>query len=1386
MLRLPQSIAGLARAASATAVLASATATGAQNQTRAEINGNVQQPHTIDVTAENGPEIERFMAGDAWTPNPIEVMLMFGEDAPGFRITIVSDGLALQDINSNALGNSNLFATLDALFPNGENDYLPVFLNSALNWSDVSGIRFVDEDDVDLAAGMENELTDDDGSAWFSVGPYDSNDPGVQPADPDFGDIRIGMAPLGGDEDDPLYIVTGSNSEVSPAMAGHIVFNSDRAAAQFGSAMRLEHIVTEAIGRALGLRLVCPATGQPVPAMEIAGGFDALMEPGINNSLVEPTTEDIRAIQALYGDASEPNDEFLFATELQGESGLPLSPFDDTASLPLRSLHTVDDTDIYTFAGQELIFTFNISRDGLAGQALSTGSPEEGTCEDSIQGVNTQDLQDLLIQVINNDGNPVPLLNEDGMIVTQLELDADSGDNVNEVEFSVSIPEEATGLWQLVITSDPEDAPGPDTDPALVVQLYSLTATVDNLQDSDVPLRVDDFSELIDDGMDENDGGGINDSILYSSSRLNIRPWSDIPLDKFGIEVPGAQPDDDQPFGLRNDTRRVTGPADLRGQSIDFDAFDPPKQRAVVGVLDFFQPRLQHDTFQGRPDYSAVWGESITGVPPQDAAQRAINDHATAVAGIIGGAPFTSQFTTQGGPEVVEFESVAPDSVLAFGAIGNNLIPDINFGLFSQEAAFYSLFALTDPQIATQDLGMPAAATIINGSVGSGPAEPGFPNSTGDSDFALAIDSIVYTRDVTVVLAAGNSGGLDQRTECVEPDAEPDDPGVMFVGAKTITSPATAFNAIVVGGVGTGVVASGEATADATFTMNALGNMAPTVPPTFPAKGPIDARDWGSEDFTVNTGVRPGIHVIAPASGPVNEELPISGDCFRGRDVRWNLGVPIAGDTAVTDSVGSLRGTSLAAPIVAGAVALMQDFNTLIDAPSFHSSPLVMKACIINSGFKLEGWSNNGEPGMPADPEAERSEEDTDDFDLWDAPTEQGLDFAQGSGWLSFRILFEQFVAAAEDEEITRDVEFTFHNRSVVRRVAGNEAPSGGNLTAAYDDATQLATDEKRESEFPAIEQRGPSPFEMRDRLALGTGHTTEYHLLADTGDIPFGTGGGGATVPTGGTRIVTGGASAGPFPNIPIPGPPSNTNNAEVPIRFEQPFPVHKTGWDIGKLGSRNVEGFADRIGYIDYIIPNAQAGETITATLVWNRRVVMRAPNFNSANPDTSAMLLRELELENLDLRLFIAGGVDEAAVPIASSTTTFNNVEHITRQLFEDEVPPGGVNLILRVEWAGTEYDFFNNGEPADVPFALAWRTSPNEMGVRAQEGTLFDSFDAGGNRATASHNNAFFQNLVEIVFSYGSRAYHDDNYKRRADINNDGRVDFSDLNEMLNNM
>jgi len=306
--------------------------------------------------------------------------------------------------------------------------------------------------------------------------------------------------------------------------------------------------------------------------------------------------------------------------------------------------------------------------------------------------------------------------------------------------------------------------------------------------------------------------------------------------------------------------------------------------------------------------------------------------HATFVGQAIGG---TGIFTYQVG--------LAPTVQLWSGSIATVWIPTPgadytgSFGT-TPESFFYPY--VTAMRTGIQSGGVTLRADVVNSSWGYG-------DSAARVAETIALDALALEGGVVNVVAAGNGGP----------------------SANTVGGPATGYNTVAVAAL----------TGD-------LLNPPFSVVVNFSSRGPSDFYNPAT-DVTI-PGVRPTVDIAAPGN-----ELTLA--FYGGLTGGHTSGTdPTAGSGAFYSS--NVGGTSFAAPIVAGGMALMTDAARLfVDsavAPADMLDPRVMKAVLLAGARPPVGWDNG---------------QATVDGVI---STTQALDYASGAGILDLDASYRVYV----------------------------------------------------------------------------------------------------------------------------------------------------------------------------------------------------------------------------------------------------------------------------------------------------------------------------------------------------------------------------------------
>ena len=726
--------------------------------------------------------------------------------------------------------------------------------------------------------------------------------------------------------------------------------------------------------------------------------------------------------------------------------------------------------------------------------------------------------------------------------------------------------------------------------------------------------------------------------------------------------------------------------------------------RSVVGVIDGLLPLATHEAFIDEFDESRIIVEIIGGLGYGNPDNQLDVNLRSRATGIIGAAIMDGQPSL---PEPLAM-GVAPRARGVVASVGLASGPNETYVL-SQQGLIGSLFVMTDPGNANAfglaPSEMPDVIVTALANIG---------DYTGDGIDARIHDAIASMYGITLIAPTGDGaqgpGGPD-----------PDDPNQLF---RTAGAPATSFNTMGVGAF--------------TLTGAQQGNIIYDTIADFSGRGRIDARNYRSSQpntpggFEVVPNSRFSVEVVAPGEFL---RLPLAtgdGDYSRETEIPkkggggGGGGIPGPPD----EGLGS-KGTAFAAGLAAGTVALLQDaykaireinpinpdpFASPIDFSHFQNRTrlhnTVVRAMLVNSCTRSASlWTNVGnQGGMAAEIEPD---------------TVQPLDTTEGGGIINFILLAQTFQGDPGDgfevpvRYATMDVDITKHNRALFRDPAfsGGDGGSGNNLMAPP--ASRVPP--------PAPLFGGPDP----DLTGWGTTPTPPPDF-------------GGGYVPN--PEII-------PRPRPPFPPLPPNS---DPPILFA--IPINQIGWDHARLGP----GFLD----YEFRFPTS-AGDRLTATLVWNRTQTYVVPNIASGGTINFITDERELELENLNLEVWLSNsGGAITGDRIAASRSTWSTVEHvITPLIFQGR-------YIIRVRWQGRLYDRYQNLPGSDVEFGLAWRIDSTGMLTPGGLDPLPLLGDVNGDGVV---DNA---DLQIVIGAFGSN-------NLEADLNNDGVVDFYDLQIVLNN-
>ncbi len=216
-------------------------------------------------------------------------------------------------------------------------------------WEALSGLRYVE--------------TSDDDAGWFMGGALGFR-----------GEIRIVSIVIDGGSNTLAFNFFPPNGDmVLDAADAFGSFNDDY--------LFFRNVVAHEAGHGFGLLHVCPTLGTKI------------MEPQISTAYDGPRHDDVRAVQAQYGDTIENNDTFATATDL---GVLP-----SFVAITNLSINSQTDPDILRFVAPAIEGAVDIVATPIGFQYDS--SPQNGNCTTG-NIIDSLLVQDLALDVLAGDG----------------------------------------------------------------------------------------------------------------------------------------------------------------------------------------------------------------------------------------------------------------------------------------------------------------------------------------------------------------------------------------------------------------------------------------------------------------------------------------------------------------------------------------------------------------------------------------------------------------------------------------------------------------------------------------------------------------------------------------------------------------------------------------------------------------------------------------------------------------------------------------------------------------------------------------------------------------------------------------------------------------------
>ncbi len=310
----------------------------------------------------------RFNAGARWGVTALDPNVGDYGEPKVLTWSIVPDGTPIDGFIGEPASNSALRARLNAIYPGGQAQWLPIIQGMFDRWSALTGLSYVYEPNDDgVAIASAAGVAGVRGDLRISGHPIDGNS-GVLAYNfyPDTGDMVL-------DTNDSFYTNTASSS------------------------IRLRNVLSHEHGHGMGLAHVCPIRTTKLLEPYYTGVFDG------------PQHDDIRGAHAIYGDAFETNDTPAQATNLGTLASSAINvgdvPAPGVANGSIVSLHSASDNDWYRVhldaagrLGASLTPVGLVYEDAQQACSGSTASCCSGTFTDSASQL------DLAFQVLSSNG----------------------------------------------------------------------------------------------------------------------------------------------------------------------------------------------------------------------------------------------------------------------------------------------------------------------------------------------------------------------------------------------------------------------------------------------------------------------------------------------------------------------------------------------------------------------------------------------------------------------------------------------------------------------------------------------------------------------------------------------------------------------------------------------------------------------------------------------------------------------------------------------------------------------------------------------------------------------------------------------------------------------
>ena len=338
-------------------------------------NPTLQQMRALNEMIEASGYGSRYNRSTRWSSTVIG-----GVGAVGDPITItwsfIPDGTAINDSFGNDV--SSTFADMDIKFGGNRALWITQFVNSFARISALTGIEY-----VRVTSGA-NEW--DDGAAWGTGGGANGTGRGM---------VRIGMKQIDNGGGILAYNQFPNGGDM-------VIDEDDNWGSSANTYRFLRNTIMHEHGHGLGFAHVCPS--------------GALMAPFLATSFDGPQQDDIRGMQANYGDPSEFNDTQALAFDLGTPTvgtaatfgNIPSPAVSNAANLSLNpgasnTATSDNDTDWYKLTTQEQRLV-DITVTPIGSNYADYDQNGDGSCQTGAANMNALAQADLQFQVNSGTG----------------------------------------------------------------------------------------------------------------------------------------------------------------------------------------------------------------------------------------------------------------------------------------------------------------------------------------------------------------------------------------------------------------------------------------------------------------------------------------------------------------------------------------------------------------------------------------------------------------------------------------------------------------------------------------------------------------------------------------------------------------------------------------------------------------------------------------------------------------------------------------------------------------------------------------------------------------------------------------------------------------------